>query len=429
MITHSFFHSLQIYFEDNLGSNSYMALEQHPMWRLPQHHLDSDDTHDHVHWVELFYDLIHVVIIFLLGNYLSENISISGFITFAGVFIAVWFAWADSSMFNSLYVSTDIKHRLIMSSQIVTAMIMAAAIPSVTEEGWFYFALAFAANRTITAFLYHRTNQLGVEETRMARKISNNFFALAIVFAISAFTPKPYNFYVFALGIIAIQLLYMLPKIGVLENQRFIPRLGHMSERFALLLLIVVGEGFFKLVVTLSEEGVHQITPSILTNFMFGGFAVFVMCWIYFDFVGNGKPKDKTKTTLVSWWLAHLFLMLSAVLVGVSLAGEVKVGFWEPFPLKYAVLGCFGLAGYLLCLLWIQFTIEHRVAHRFATVKIRLLGVVLALLTLVIIPYVPAIVGNLVWGTALLSQIAIPVTKAYLTISKEEGQEKGKART
>jgi low temperature requirement protein LtrA len=29
-----------------------------------------------------------------------------------------------------------------------------------------------------------------------------------------------------------------------------------MSERFALLLLIVVGEGFFKLVITLSEKGI-----------------------------------------------------------------------------------------------------------------------------------------------------------------------------
>jgi len=41
-----------------------MALENHPMWRLPKHHLDLKSSHDHVHWVELFYDLIHVVIIF-----------------------------------------------------------------------------------------------------------------------------------------------------------------------------------------------------------------------------------------------------------------------------------------------------------------------------------------------------------------------------
>lgn len=397
-----------------------MPLENHPMWRLPKHHLDHEDAHDHVHWVELFYDLIHVVIIFLLGNFLSDHLTWVGFLAFAGIFTAVWFAWADSSVFNSLYVSTDVKHRLIMSCQIVTAMVMAASIPHVLDKGWMYFALAYSANRMITAYLYHRTNRLGVESTVLSRTVSRNFFIISILFAISAFLPAPYNFALFAFSILSIQLQYMFPKLGVLENKRFLPRLGHMSERFALLLLIVVGEGFFKLVITLSEKGVYKVTPEVLFNFMFGGIAVFVQCWIYFDFVGNGKPKDQEKRTLVSWWLAHLFLMLSAVMVGVALAGEVKVGFWEPYPLQYGAIGCVGLASYLLSLLWIQYNIEERVAHRFATAKIRMFGVALAMSTLLVLPYVPALVGNLLWGTALFSQIVLPVTRAYLTFSKEE---------
>lgn len=397
-----------------------MSLENHPMWRLPRHHLDHEDVHDHVHWVELFYDLIHVVIIFLLGNFLSDHLTLGGFLAFAGLFTAVWFAWADSSVFNSLYVSTDVKHRLIMSGQIVTAMVMAASIPHVLDKGWMYFALAYAANRMITAYLYHRTNKLGVEATKLSRTVSRNFFVLAIVITTSAFLPAPYNFALFAFAVLLIQLQYVFPKVGVLENKRFLPRLGHMSERFALLLLIVVGEGFFKLVITLSEKGIYKVTPEVLFNFMFGGIAVFVQCWIYFDFVGNGKPKNQEKWTLVKWWLAHLFLMLSAVMVGVALAGEVKVGFWEPYPLKYGAIGCIGLASYLLNLLWIQNNIEERVAHRFATAKIRMFGVALALFTLLVLPYVPALIGNLLWGTALFSQIVLPVTRAYLTFSKEE---------
>jgi len=30
------------------------------------------------------------------------------------------------------------------------------------------------------------------------------------------------------------------------------------------------------------------------------------------------------------------------------------------------------------------------------------------------------LVGNLLWGGALISQIAFPLTRAYLTLSKEE---------
>ncbi len=399
-----------------------MALEEHPMWRKPKHHLDLEEEHNHVHWVELFYDLIHVVIIFLLGNYLSDHMTVTGFLTFAGLFIAIWFAWADSSVFNSLFVSTDIKHRLIMATQIVTAMVMAASIPKIHADGWIFFALAYSVNRLITGYLYFRTRKLGENEKALASRVSRNFFILSAVFAVSAFIPTPFGYVVFGLGILSIQLLYMLPKVGVLDNKRFLPRFGHMSERFALLLLIVVGEGFFKLVVTLTEKGIYKVDPSVIVNFVFGGFSVFVLCWIYFDFVGNGKPKNTQKSTLVNWWLAHLFLMLAAVMIGVALAGEVKVGFWDPYPLGYGVIGCLGLMLYLSCLLWIQFNIEQRVAHRFATAKIRCVGLALALLTLIVVPYVPAIVGNLLWGSALFSQIAIPLTRAYMTLSKEEAE-------
>ncbi|GAM76219.1 hypothetical protein JCM19241_517 [Vibrio ishigakensis] len=55
-----------------------------------------------------------------------------------------------------------------------------------------------------------------------------------------------------------------------------------MSERFALLLLIVAGEGFFKLVVTLSIKGIDNVVGDVLFNYVIGGAAIFVLCWMYF---------------------------------------------------------------------------------------------------------------------------------------------------
>ena len=146
---------------------------------------------------------------------------------------------------------------------------------------------------------------------------------------------------------------------------------------------------------------------------------MFVMCWIYFDFVGNGKPKNTKLSTLVVWWLAHLLLMLCGVMVGVALAAEVKVGFWEPYPTAYAAVGCFGLAGYIAMLWVLQHVIEHRVASDYGRWYVRLFGIILAIATYFTVPYVPALVGNVLWGTALVSQIAIPVTRAWLKFRYE----------
>jgi len=364
------------------------------MWRKPQHHQDLDHTHDHVHWVELFYDLIHVVTIFLLGNYLSHHLNVEGFLVFCGVFIALWYAWGELSIFNSIFVSTDVWHRLIMSGMICTLMFMAAAIPAIGGKGWFYFALGFAANRAMLALLYFRARRSNATSLCMSGEQMRNFLIFSLIFAITAFLPKPYGYWVFAAAMAATQAVYMIPKISVLRYERFVPRLGHMAERFALLTLIVLGEGFFKLVVTLSEKGIYKVSPDVLVNFVIGGVSMFVMCWIYFDFVGNGKIKDEKLSTLVKWWLAHLVLMICGVMVGVALAAEVKVGFWEPYPTAYAAIGCFGLAGYIAMLWALQNIIEHRIAKDFGRWDVRVFGIAVAIACYFIVPYVPTIVGK-----------------------------------
>lgn len=55
-----------------------MPLEYFPIWRRPRHYMDVEGARDHVHWVELFFDLIQVVTVFLLGNYLSRHLDWHG---------------------------------------------------------------------------------------------------------------------------------------------------------------------------------------------------------------------------------------------------------------------------------------------------------------------------------------------------------------
>jgi len=396
-----------------------MKSQDYPMWRRPRHHHDLKQKNEHVHWAELFYDLIHVVSIFLLGNYLTGNLDFFGFMIFAGVFITLWFAWGELSIFNSIYVSTDVWHRLYMMMMISTVMFMAASIPAIEGKGWMFFALGFAANRLIIALLYFRAQKASSANRSLSLEQARNFSLFAIVFAVSAFLPKPFAYWLFAAGMVATQAVYIIPKTSVLRFDRFAPRMAHMSERFALLTLIVLGEGFFKLVVTLSEKGIYKVTPDVLVNFLIGGASMFLMCWLYFDTIGSAKPKDKKPSTLVIWWLAHLMLMLCAVMVGVALAAEVKIGFWEPYPTSYAALGCFGLAGYIAMLWALQHVMDDQMPPEFSRWDVHLIGISLAILCFFVVPHAPSLVGNLIWGTALLSQILLPLSRTWRKVTTE----------
>lgn len=383
------------------------------MWRKPVHHQDGNITSEHVHWTELFYDLIHVVAIFLLGNYLSDHLSLEGFLVFSGVFITLWLAWGELSVYNSIYVSTDAWHRVIMSAMVCTVMLMAAATPKVAESGWTFFAIGFALNRCMLAFLYWRANGSRPSEDLLCRTQTRNFFALAPIFALSAVLPTPLAYWVFAAGVFVTQALYAIPKLSVIRLARFAPRFGHISERFALLTLIVLGEGFFKLVITLADLGIGTVTPDILGNFLMGGVAIFVMCWVYFEFVGHRKPKDMGLPTMLKIWIGHILLMLCALMVGVALSGQLKVGFWKPFPTEYATLGCVGLAGFIAMIWVLETSIYHQSAHDFVRSGHRIFGILVALLAYLSMPHVPTLVGNLAWGLALTSQIVLPLSRAY----------------
>lgn len=386
-----------------------MALSDFPIWRRPRHHMDVEHPGDHVHWVELFFDLVHVVTIFQLGNFLSHHLDPFGFLIFSGIFVAIFFAWADSSIYNSLYISTDMSHRSIMAVQIVTMMIIAAAIPAVTKGSWPFFAVGYALNRALTAYLYWRARVVADEESSLAYEQGRNFFVLAAVFAISAFLPRPLAYWVFGAGIILIQLQFMLPRIGTLRFERFVPRLGHMSERFGLLMLILLGEGFFKLVVTLSAKGIEYVSAGTFLNVVMGGLSLFVLAWIYFDCVGNARLKSHSVPIMVRYWLSHIVIMWSTVMIGVALAGEVYVGLLEPYPTDYGIIGTAGLAIFLAALWYLQTLVEGRdITRRYHHGGVRLFGIAMALVVLLIHAFVPAIVGNLLWGVALFSQIVWP---------------------
>lgn len=386
-----------------------MALSDYPLWRKPRHHEDLKESGDHVHWVELFYDLMHVVTIFLLGNYLSQHLSLGGFAVFALMFTVFWFAWGEISVYNSIYISTDIWHRLIMTVAILTVMFMAASIPAVTDKSWPFFALAFAANRWVLAALYLRAKKAGPKEAPICNEMARNFFILGICFAACAFLPKPMAFWCFGILMVMTQAIYSIPAISPMRFERFSPRFGHFSERFALLMLIILGEGFFKLAVTLAEKGIYKVSPEVLFNFAAGGISTFLLSWIYFDLVAHAAPRDQRFRTLVLYWLGHLVLMLCAVMIGVAVAAEVKVGFWDPFPLKYAYLGSFGLMGYFAALWIIQTQTERKITDDFATGRLRLFGILVIAVGLFLVNDLPAIVGNLIWTTALLSQTIFPM--------------------
>ena len=79
-----------------------------------------------------------------------------------------------------------------------------------------------------------------------------------------------------------------------------------------------------------------------------------------------------------------------------------------------------GLAVFLAALWWLQTLVEGRdVTRSYHSWKVRLFGIVMALCVLAIHPFVPSIIGNLLWGIGLFAQIAVPLYRSTKDMRRE----------
>jgi low temperature requirement protein LtrA len=68
-------------------------------------------------WQELFYDLIYVAALIQLGTALSDNVTLSGALTFAGLFVPIWYTWTGFTFYNNRFIVDDFLDRMLVFVQ------------------------------------------------------------------------------------------------------------------------------------------------------------------------------------------------------------------------------------------------------------------------------------------------------------------------
>src|ERR1700741_287996 len=69
--------------------------------------------------VELFYDLVFVVLVSQIAHTLAEDVTWQGVGHFALVFALVWFAWLNGSLYHELHGGDDGRSRTFIFAQML----------------------------------------------------------------------------------------------------------------------------------------------------------------------------------------------------------------------------------------------------------------------------------------------------------------------
>lgn len=290
-------------------------------WQKPRKYSDQEEER-RVTFLELFYDLVYVVIIAELAHSLSTNISMAGFLQYAFIFLMVWWAWFNGVMYHDLHGNNDIKTRILTFLQMMAVGAMAVFAHHAFDSGSVGFALSYGTFLLIITYLWWRT---GVHE-REHRPLSTPYTLIYLLASLltmgSALVEPPVRFYIWGFNLFIIILLPMILMIASQKNQamkvqfdRSATISNSMVERFGLLTIIVLGEVIVGVVQGVASQHHFTLLSGIIG--VLGMLVAIGIWWVYFDFISSHQPK---KGILYEGGWAYLHLPLTICIAAAGAA-------------------------------------------------------------------------------------------------------------
>lgn len=291
-------------------------------------------------WLELFFDLVFVAAFIQLGNGLSKNVTVVGFLGFAAIFTPLWVAWTGFTFFVNRFTIDDIPHRLIVIVQMVTVGAMAMTAPDVLEGEHFGFSVSYGTAQLLVALHYLRAFKQ-VEGGRGYSRYWGSVFALGgIIWLIAAAVPTPAAYGLWAFGVAIIFVSPFSKHSRALNEEQPLDD-EHLSERYGILTIIVLGETFVKALSSLTGSGQD---PWTLVQATVVVVITASLWWIYFDDVAGARIRRRRFASIL-WLYGHLPLQIAITAAGVGMSKAVFFSLDQPAPLAYRWLfaGTLGL--------------------------------------------------------------------------------------
>jgi low temperature requirement protein LtrA len=288
-----------------------------------------------VTFLELFYDLVYVVIIAELAHALAGHTDMFGLAGFALMFVVVWWAWLNGTLYHDLHGNNDIRTRVFTFLQMFTVASMAVFAHDALGESSVGFALSYAAFQLILTYLWWRTGVYDPDHRPLSQPYSLAFFVNTSLFIASVFVLPPWRFYMWGLALLLSLVLPMItlyvgrrsPEIQA-ELDRSSEASPSLVERFGLFTIIVLGEVIVGVVQGVA--GHHHLGWLVGGTAALGMSIAIGLWWVYFDFLSHHLPRPDN-VALYGWMYLHLPMTMGIAAVGAAILNVVEHA-GEPLP-------------------------------------------------------------------------------------------------
>jgi low temperature requirement protein LtrA len=254
-----------------------------PLVRPPRLHLGREGTASRL---ELFFDLAYVLVVLELAKLFYEDLTWHGAAVMAGLFVTIWFSWVGFTLYANRFDTDDVVFRI--AKLVATGSIAGCAASASDAAGKLAvpFAACYLGSQLVLLALYLRAWR-HVQEVRPTVGVYLLTVGLsAALWAVSLIVPSPARYLLWA---IAVLVSAAGPVLATLRLDKHPLQIEHLPERFALLVILVLGEA-----VGSAARGVHEASwAPISIGVGVLAFAVAAgMWWIYFDITAPSSARE-----------------------------------------------------------------------------------------------------------------------------------------
>lgn len=272
----------------------------------PVLHGDSPERQRRASFLELFADVLMAGAMMALGNALGPHPTGNDFAAFSLALCAVWQAWTSFTFYQNRFAVDDVLHRALVLTKLSAIGVLGLLGPRVLAGDLSSFSVACAAVQITLLLFYGRTHR-PVPEARDLTKVYSRVYGVnAVVWGAAAVAPRPVAWGLWATGI-GIGFWFVLSRRARELAIRNPPDVKYMTEQYALLVLVLLGEGYLNGFFELAASADQPLLPLVLSLVI-----AFCLFWLYFDDIGGSTIRGEAGSPFI-WVYSHFPLALGFV--------------------------------------------------------------------------------------------------------------------
>ena len=288
-------------------------------------------------WLELFFDLVFVVVVKQLTERLHGEPGPAEFVGVALLLVFAWTAWLNITFITNVSAESGPDRRIPVLLAMVGIGLIAVSIPNAFGDGAFLLALGLAIPRVAILPYWLRARRLRGRSILEPLLIGPGVAALILLAVLLPEPARPWAWLVLVIAplVVALRSLSTLPVV-----------VSHLVERVALFTMIVLGESVVEIILAIDPA---QSALGWFTSF--AGFALIcAFFWLYFQ---NATPT--AERVLEHRYVAvlrdvitlgHYLIVLGLIGVAAGLGSAIEHADDAHLPFEALVALCGGVVVY-----------------------------------------------------------------------------------